>query len=154
MKLAIVPPLVRLSAGLLAITDQIGEPTDGARLHGDGGGTDRVGADVLVEGGAEKIRNDANRDWRRCDQAHVAGVPDMGAIGKQLPLDFLQDGFGGAGILRQRLVKEFCQGLRLDVGKHGLFFDVLEVSASRSTIWFPILRNSFESIDVPGFLSL
>src|SRR5450755_1798718 len=72
-----------IAASLLVIASQVGKPAHGAPLHGHGSRTNRVGSDILIEGGADEIGNDSDGIGRWRDQPHVTWVPDMRAIGKK-----------------------------------------------------------------------
>src|SRR5579862_1325921 len=71
------------------VTAKISQPAHNAALHRYRGGTDRVRTYVLIDRRADKIRNNADRIGGRCNQAHVAGMPDIGAIRKQFLFNFL-----------------------------------------------------------------
>jgi hypothetical protein len=54
-------------------------------------------------------------------------VADIGAIGKQLVLDFVQQSIWGTWFLRQRLGKKPVRRPWFDVRKYSLLFDVVKV---------------------------
>ena len=116
-----------VAACLPAVADEVGEPADGSALHGDAGGADGVGADVLVERGTDEVGNHADGVGRRGDQAHIAGVADVRAVGKELLLNLREHVLWGTGGLRQRLVEEPGENGWFDIRKDWLLLDLLEV---------------------------
>jgi hypothetical protein len=121
------PAAREVTPSVIVVADQVVEPAHGASLHGHGRGTNRIGPDVLVECRADKIGNDPYRTRRWSDQSHVPRMPDIRAVRKKLLFQFFQNLLWGARLLRQWLVEKASEFTWFHVGKHWLFFDVLQV---------------------------
>src|SRR6516165_5425962 len=80
----------QVSARLLTVTDEAGEPAHCSALHCHCGGADGVGADVLVEGRADEVAQNSHQIRRRRDEAEIARMAYVRAIGQELSLEFIK----------------------------------------------------------------
>jgi hypothetical protein len=86
-----------IATGGRTIAHKVGEPADSAAFDGDSGGANGVGAEVLVEDRTEEVSDYTNRVRRGRDEAHIARMTHVRAIGKEFCLDFGEHGVGRGG---------------------------------------------------------
>src|SRR5208337_3345398 len=114
-----------IAAGVFAVAAEVGEPAYYPPLHGNRRRADGICAYVLIDGRTDEVGDNTHGIRRRSDEPHVAGMADIGAIGKQFVLEFIQHGVWRTWLLRQRLHEKPVRHAWFDVRKYALLFDVV-----------------------------
>src|SRR5215472_2585977 len=117
----------QVSARLLAVTDEIGEPAHRPALYCHCGGADGVGSDVLVEGRANEVAQDSHQIRRRRDEAEITRMAYVRAVGEELSLEFVKHRVRRHPGLRQRLVEQPVENRGLHARKYRPLLDPFQV---------------------------